>query len=314
MLFPQLIAGPIVRFNEIASQIENRETEYSIDNRLEGMFRFVVGLSKKVLIANPLGNVANTVFALNIHDMSSFTAWVGILAYTFQIYFDFSGYSDMAIGLAKMMGFTFPENFNFPYISQNITEFWRRWHITLGRFMKDYLYIPLGGNKVSKYQLLLNLWIVFLVSGLWHGASWTFVVWGAYHGLLLIIDRLFFIKLSSKFFTVINISITFLLVVIGWVFFRATDFQFALDFIKKLFSFATITAIQPVFELRFWVMFVIAILISFFPLMKLNMNKTETRFSKIILIFRGAMLLLLLIICISDINGSGFNPFIYFRF
>lgn len=314
IMFPHQIAGPIVRFNEIADQIENRDKAYSVDDRLAGMFRFVIGLSKKVILANPLGKAANTIFALQMDDMSTATAWIGIIAYTFQIYFDFSGYSDMAIGLAKMMGFTFPENFKFPYISQNITEFWRRWHITLGRFMKDYLYIPLGGNKVSKTRLLLNLWIVFLVSGLWHGASWTFVVWGAYHGFLLIIDRLFFINVSKKLFKPIQVFITFLLVLIGWVFFRANTMEYAIDFIHKLFSFSSAVVDQPYFGLRFWTMLTLASLISFYPILNLSFKNLEQQWQKTILIVRGTLLLVLLIICISDINGSDFNPFIYFRF
>lgn len=314
IMFPHQIAGPIVRFNEIADQILNRDDQYTIDNRLAGMFRFVIGLSKKVLLANPFGNVANTVFAMHLTDMTSATAWIGILAYTFQIYFDFSGYSDMAIGLAKMMGFTFPENFNFPYISQSITEFWRRWHITLGRFMKDYLYIPLGGNKVSKSRLLFNLWIVFLISGLWHGAAWTFIIWGAYHGLLLIIDRLFLIKLTDKLFKPIKIIITFLLVIIGWVFFRAADFNFAIDYIHKLFSFSANTVAQPLFDTRFYSMLIVATVISFYPMFNLSFKTIETNWQKTILLTRGLILLCLLVICISDINGSGFNPFIYFRF
>ncbi len=314
IMFPHQIAGPIVRFNEIADQILNRDNQYTIDNRLAGMFRFVIGLSKKVLLANPLGNTANAVFAMQITDMTVPTAWIGILAYTFQIYFDFSGYSDMAIGLAKMMGFTFPENFNFPYISQNITEFWRRWHITLGRFMKDYLYIPLGGNKVSKSRLLLNLWIVFLISGLWHGAAWTFIIWGAYHGLLLIIDRLFFIKLTSNLFKPIKIIITFILVIIGWVFFRAISFNFAIEYIGKLFSCSANSFTQPVFDTRFYSMLIVASVISFYPMFHLSFKTIETNWRKTILITRGVVLLSLLIICISDINGSGFNPFIYFRF
>ncbi len=314
IMFPHQIAGPIVRFNEIADQIENRDSAYTIDNRLDGMFRFVKGLSKKVLIANPLGNAADAVFALQITDMTTPTAWLGIIAYTFQIYFDFSGYSDMAIGLAKMMGFTFPENFNLPYISKNITEFWRRWHITLGRFMKDYLYIPLGGNKVSKSRLLLNLWIVFLISGMWHGASWTFVVWGAYHGLLLIIDRLFFIKLTDKLFSPLKIIITFFLVMIGWIFFRAADVNFAFQFIHKLFSVSNTAKVQPLFELRFWTMLIAASTISFYPMLNLSLKNMEQKWEKLFLITKGSVLLLLLIICISDINSSGFNPFIYFRF
>jgi alginate O-acetyltransferase complex protein AlgI len=317
-MFPHQIAGPIVRFNEIADQIENRDSEYTIDNRLSGMFRFIIGLSKKVIIANPLGAVANAVFTMQLGHISTIAAWIGILAYTFQIYFDFSGYSDMALGVAKMMGFTFPENFNFPYISKNITEFWRRWHITLGRFMRDYLYIPLGGNKVSKTRLLLNLWIVFLVSGLWHGASWTFVVWGAYHGFLLILDRLFLLKLTERMYTPIRVLLTFFFTLIGWVFFKSTDLHFALGYIGQLFSFSSSISTNLIFESRFWTMLVLAATISFYPLcssfFESKLNQVAVTWEKTILILKGTLLLALLLICIADINGSGFNPFIYFRF
>jgi len=189
--FPQMIAGPIVRFNLVADQIvERRET---IDDKLFGFYRFCIGLAKKVLIANVLGHQAKEIMELPADQLTFITSWIGILAYTFQIYFDFAGYSDMAIGLGKIMGFTFPENFNNPYNSRSITEFWRRWHITLGQWMKDYLYIPLGGNKgAHKFRLFFNLWFVFLVSGLWHGASWNFVIWGAYHGFFLILDHCLF--------------------------------------------------------------------------------------------------------------------------
>ena len=177
--FPQMIAGPIVQFNAIADQITTRRE--TVDGFLFGFYRFCLGLGKKVLIANTVGAIASGY--LGNSDINTSEAWIGILAYTFQIYFDFSGYSDMAIGLGKMMGFDFPENFDNPYTSRSITEFWRRWHITLGTWMRNYLYIPLGGNRVdSKLRMYANLWIVFLISGLWHGASWNFVVWGAYHG------------------------------------------------------------------------------------------------------------------------------------
>jgi alginate O-acetyltransferase complex protein AlgI len=186
ILFPKLIAGPIIRYHDIADSITNRSAQENIDNKLTGFYRFCLGLSKKVLVANAVGAYADDVFGTNITLQSGTTAWLGLLCYTMQIYFDFSGYSDMAIGLGKMMGFTFPENFNNPYTSQSITEFWRRWHITLGAWMRNYLYIPLGGNRVSNLRLYFNLWIVFLASGLWHGASWNFIIWGAYHGAFLI--------------------------------------------------------------------------------------------------------------------------------
>ena len=190
MSFPQMIAGPIVRFSHIADQIVSRKEV--IDDKLIGFYRFSIGLAKKVLIANVMAEQADLIFGSDYSVLSTTNAWLGMLAYTFQIYFDFSGYSDMAIGLGKMMGFKFPENFNSPYVARSISEFWRRWHITLGDFMRDYLYIPLGGNRVKlKYRLYFNLWIVFILSGLWHGASWNYLIWGAYHGVFLILDRLF---------------------------------------------------------------------------------------------------------------------------
>ena len=179
LLFPKLIAGPIVRYNDIADQITNREKNYTPNIKLSGFLIFCLGLAKKTIIANTLGMQADAVFKLAPHQIDTAAAWVGAIAYTFQIYFDFSGYSDMAIGMGKMLGFKFPENFDNPYTSLSITEFWRKWHITLGAWMKNYLYIPLGGNKVNaKWKLFFNLWLVFVLSGLWHGAAWTFIIWG----------------------------------------------------------------------------------------------------------------------------------------
>jgi alginate O-acetyltransferase complex protein AlgI len=198
MLFPKMIAGPIVRFHEIADQLQDRRAFDTVDHKLAGLFRFVVGLAKKVLIANTLGLEADRIFALDPSGLSAPLAWLGAIAYTFQIYFDFSGYSDMAIGIGRMIGFQFPENFNNPYIARSITEFWQRWHITLGRWMRDYLYIPLGGNRVKPARLYANLWTVFLLSGFWHGAAWNFIAWGAFHGLFLIVDRLLWLRISRR--------------------------------------------------------------------------------------------------------------------
>ncbi len=237
MLFPQMIAGPIVRFNQIADQIEEREHLETLDNKLLGFLRFGIGLAKKVLIANVMGVEADKAFALAEGTLTSGVAWIGIIAYTFQIYYDFSGYSDMAIGLGRIMGFKFPENFNNPYISRSITEFWRRWHMTLGSWMRDYLYIPLGGSRVkTKYRIYFNLWFVFLVSGLWHGAAWNFVIWGAFHGFFLILDRLFFIKLSDKIGKYPSIAITFFITIIGWVLFRAESLYQIKYYLKAMFT------------------------------------------------------------------------------
>ena len=317
LLFPQLIAGPIVRYSEIADQLIDRSKNETVDNRITGMYRFIIGLAKKVLIANVMGAHADMIFKLDPMSISTATAWTGILAYTFQIYFDFSGYSDMAIGLGKMIGFKFPENFNNPYISRSISEFWRRWHITLGRWMKDYLYIPLGGNRVnSKFRLYFNLWFVFLISGLWHGASWTFIVWGAFHGIFLILDRLFLLKILNKSGKIISITLTFLVTVVGWVIFRSESMGFAFDFIEKLFNFTSGQIITP--DIEFWTIFIIAVVFSFFTAIKPGLkieqkvfyaNYTWTRY-----IIMGVLCMILLILSIASITSSGFNPFIYFRF
>jgi alginate O-acetyltransferase complex protein AlgI len=208
ILFPKLIAGPIVRFHSIADQISERNE--TVDDKLQGFIRFCIGLGKKILIANVLGAQADLIMDQQPEQLSTIMSWIGIIAYTFQIYFDFSGYSDMALGLGRMMGFNFPENFNNPYNSRSITEFWRRWHISLGQWMKNYLYIPLGGNQVkSKFRLFFNLWIVFLISGLWHGASWSFVLWGAFHGFFLIMDRIFLQNFLDKVGKIPSVLFTF---------------------------------------------------------------------------------------------------------
>jgi len=217
-LFPQLVAGPIVRYHDIAGQLWRRT--HPMEKILSGIWRFCLGLGKKVLVANALGAAANRVFAADPATLPTTAAWVGVLCFAFQIYFDFSGYSDMAIGLGRMMGFELLENFNCPYIAGSFTEFWRRWHISLSNFMREYLYIPLGGNRVPWYRVYLNLWIVFLLCGLWHGANWTFVAWGAYHGLFLSLDKLFSRWTAWRLPRVLAVPLTFLLVTVGWVFFR----------------------------------------------------------------------------------------------
>lgn len=317
LMFPQLIAGPIVRFNEIADQIENRRTLENIDERLLGFFRFVVGLMKKVLIANVLGEQVDKIFSMQAGQISTPLAWIGIIAYSFQIYYDFSGYSDMAIGLGRMIGFKFPENFNNPYISRNISEFWRRWHITLDRWMRDYLYIPLGGNRVSVYRLYFNLWIVFLLSGLWHGAAWNFVVWGAFHGFFLIADRMFLIKITQPLGKYVNILITYFITLIGWVLFRAESLDFAFDYIGRMFAFDAVTTnIRMDAEFNF--MLIAGALFAFVGafgkieiwwMQVLNQPK-KTRVITLMTLFA----LVFFMVCIGSITSSSFNPFIYFRF
>lgn len=311
-----LIAGPIVRFNLIEDQIlERNET---IDDRLKGFFRFIIGLSKKVLIANAMGKMADCYFNGNINELDTIQAWVGIIAYTFQIYFDFSGYSDMAIGIGRMIGFKFPENFDNPYTSGSITEFWRRWHMTLGMWMREYLYIPLGGSHVkSKLRLYFNLWIVFLLSGLWHGASWNFVIWGAYHGLFLIMDRIFLLKVYKFIGKIPSTIITFLIVAFGWVLFRIEKISDAKIIYSKLFSF-NINTSSFIDNREFWFMFMLAMLFSFFTLFNIGKRVQQKVYYSQYTIGQYCLVtfasISLFIICISSITASNFNPFIYFRF
>ena len=318
ILFPKLIAGPIIRYHEISDQITGRLGKENVNDVLGGFYRFVIGLSKKVLIANTMAQVADEIFNSDITAISTPYAWLGMLAYTFQIYFDFSGYSDMAIGMGKMLGFKFPENFDNPYTSSSITEFWRRWHITLGSWMKNYLYIPLGGNKVnSKTKLFFNLWLVFILSGFWHGAAWTFMFWGIYHGLFLILERLFLLTLYKKLGKVIPVLITFLLVSIGWVFFRADSFSFGFTFIKKLFSFnGSIMYIFLSNEFVFY--FILAVLFSFITLFalgkKLQLKIYDSSYSNFGYAIASAVSVALFMICLASVSSSTFNPFIYFRF
>lgn len=316
-LFPQLIAGPIIRFNEIADQINDRKFQDNIDNRLVGLFRFSIGLAKKVLIANVLGAEADKIFKLPYEELNTSSAWIGAMCYTFQIYFDFSGYSDMAIGIARTMGFQFPENFNNPYISQNITEFWRRWHISLSRWMRDYLYIPLGGNKVSVPRMYFNLCFVFLISGFWHGAQWTFIIWGAYHGLFLVMDRLFLLKLTSAIGKIPRIFLTFFIVIIGWIFFRSGTVAQALYFLKKMFVYNDVLNdiyVSP----KLAITFCIAVLFSFIAFIPSAETITEKLFSPYSKTWKYAVsslaVIVLVIICGAFITASGFNPFIYFKF
>ena len=317
IFFPKLIAGPIIRYHDLADQIDDRSKNETIDNVLTGFYRFAIGLAKKVLIANQMGLYADSVFALNYSDLGTSTAWMGILAYTFQIYFDFAGYSDMAIGIARMVGFKFPENFNNPYISQSITEFWRRWHISLGAWMRNYLYIPLGGNRVeTKRRLYFNLWLVFLASGLWHGASWSFVLWGAYHGLFLVMERSFLLKIYDKIGKLPSMFLTFFFVVIGWVFFRIENISEAFVFLKRLFVFDGNRS--DIMDSEFYFYLFIAVAFSFITCFKIGKKWQNSIYfdnytnKKHITVF--ILTLILVIFSISSITAFGFNPFIYFRF
>jgi alginate O-acetyltransferase complex protein AlgI len=317
ILFPKLIAGPIIRYHDISDQITNRFDADSVDNKLAGFYRFVIGLCKKVLIANVLAAKADEVFGMPLDAISCNIAWIGALSYTFQIYFDFSGYSDMAIGIGKMLGFKFPENFNNPYNAGSITEFWRRWHITLGSWMKNYLYIPLGGNKVSSNgRLYFNLWLVFILSGFWHGAAWTFIFWGIYHGIFLILERMFLLNLYKKMGRFIPVVITFVIASIGWIFFRADSFAFAKGLTLRLFSFDYNATFILDDEFKFY--FILAVFFSFFGLFKFG-ERIQTffynkQYTNLQVAGLSIFALMFYFICLGAITASSFNPFIYFRF
>jgi alginate O-acetyltransferase complex protein AlgI len=275
-------------------------------------------LAKKVLIANVIGAHADAIFAMEYSEIGSINLWIGALAYTFQIYFDFAGYSDMAIGLGKMMGFKFPENFDSPYASLNISEFWRRWHITLGNFMKDYLYIPLGGNRTSsKFRLYFNLFIVFLLSGFWHGASWNFILWGMFHGLFLILDRLFLVKLLTKLGRFIATLFTFIVVLFGWVLFKIEAIGELLIYIENMFNFSSSEEI--LLDKSIIVSMIVASIFSFLVSFKFGKKISswfydmESVSLKKHLVSIGISLFLGFW-SISSIVASDFNPFIYFRF
>ena len=317
IMFPQLIAGPIVRYKDVHLQIKNFSSN-NFDQKLQGLYRFIIGLSKKVFIANTFALIVSQINALGLENTSSAEAWLGALAYTFQIYFDFAGYSDMAIGLGLMIGFKFPENFNFPYLSKSISEFWKRWHITLGSWMRDYLYIPLGGNKVSTKRIYFNLVFVFFISGFWHGANWNFIVWGLFHGLFLVLERLFLSAALKKMPVIFQRFYTFFIVIIGWVFF-SMDLETAFVFLKKMFAFSSFDLGLSI-SVKSWSLMLFGILFSFIGFNKkieLFLNELPFRIanlntSQTLVIF--PVFLFLLSMATIWIMNSGFNPFIYYRF
>ena len=320
VLFPQLIAGPIVRYHDVALQL--RQRTHTPEKALYGVFRFSIGLAKKVILANPMGFVADSVFALPAPSLTFAYSWLGITCYAFQIYFDFSGYSDMAIGLGKIMGFDFLENFNRPYLSRTITEFWRRWHISLSNFMKEYLYIPLGGNQGSTRRTYINLWIVFFLSGLWHGADWVFVIWGLYHGLLLTIEKMFWLRIEKRLPAIVGTVITFLLVLIGWVWFRSHSASQAVLFLSRMsnpFYVADVPVLWATFlKNRTIFTLVISFLICFVPSVS-AMQPALAAFQNRIRAPQSAWMqlcssLALFLLSVMVLSNSDFNPFIYYRF
>ncbi len=314
-LFPQLIAGPIVRYIDIEKELACRT--YDIDKIFKGVTRFSVGLAKKVVISNTVGLLADNIFKLDPTLMSSATGWLGAIAYTLQIYFDFSGYSDMAIGLGHMMGFNFIENFNYPYISKSVQEFWRRWHISLSSWFRDYLYIPLGGNRKGKDRTYINLLIVFACTGFWHGAAWNFLVWGLFHGFFLVIERIGFKKVLDKIPSFIGHIYTMLIAILGWVLFRAETMGKAWQYICTMFRFSDWGWSKAVAQLDGYtlVILVLGVVCSFpiVPTLREKLRKYnwgETAVS----VIGGVSMITLLLLSIFCLTGSDYNPFIYFRF
>lgn len=305
-LFPQLIAGPIVRYSDVERKIRDRRV--SVEMFSNGIKLFVIGLCKKVLLANQFGMVWDTVSSdVTAYGMAG--AWVGAIGYTLQIYFDFGGYSDMARGLGKMLGFDFCINFSYPYISRSITEFWRRWHISLSTWFKDYVYIPLGGNRVKPLRHAVNILIVWTLTGLWHGAAWNFVVWGLYYGILLLMEKLVYGKLLLRTPKVINHIYTLLVVIIGWIFFASPDFASAFSYIGCMFSFkfADITSLAG------WIPTFVSGIVASTPLMAaafgiLRIKKKKSTVIEAVLCMVG------FILCIASLVTESYNPFLYFRF
>jgi len=309
-LFPQLIAGPIVRYTTIEEQIEKRE--YSFEKFANGVRRFIIGLGKKVLIANVLGEL-NSAF-LGSNDTTVLFYWLYAISGMLQIYFDFSGYSDMAIGLGKMFGFTFLENFNYPYIATSITDFWRRWHISLSSWFRDYIYIPLGGNRVSKIKWLRNIMVVWLLTGLWHGAAWNFIIWGLYFGILLIIEKVFLSKYLEKLPKVLRHVYTLIIVMISFVIFNGESTAQIMQNIGGLVGInsSAVVSLESLYHLKSYLVVLLVAFVGATPILKNSANKEKIH--KIMNCVEPIFLLLILTICTSYIIDGSFNPFLYFRF
>lgn len=308
-LFPQLVAGPIVRYSDINKSLEQREHNYT--NFSEGIKRFVIGLSKKVLLANVLGELTKSLLTETV-----VSAWLKPIGYTLQIYFDFSGYSDMAIGLGLMFGFKFLENFNYPLISSSITEFWHRWHISLSSWFRDYVYIPLGGNRVSKLKWLRNIFIVWFLTGFWHGASWNFIIWGLYFGIILVIEKLYIGKYIEKT-KILKYIYTVIIVVISFLIFNSNNLTEIYTSLKNMFCISNIEFInqETIYYLKSYSILLIISIISSTPLLKRIASKLrKTKLKVLIDILEPIVYLLLLILSTAFLIDESFNPFLYFRF
>ena len=310
-LFPQLIAGPIIKYKDLGDQIDHRD--HPVERFASGVQTFVAGLGKKVLLANNLGMLWDAYKALPVSELTTAGAWLGILAFSFQLYFDFSGYSDMAVGLGRMLGFEFGKNFDYPYISRSLTEFWRRWHISLGSWFREYLYIPLGGNRVSRPRLLLNLMIVWAATGIWHGASWNFLLWGLYYGLLLVVEKFFLSALMERWPNWLRHIYALFFIAIGWALFAVDDFSHLGPYLSAMLGFARGGLADGAFfyYLRSYLPTLVIAGIASTPLAK---NAWDRLGEKPRMILLPLLLLSGLLLCTCYLVDATYNPFLYFRF
>lgn len=313
-MFPQLVAGPIVKYGEIAEQLTTRKV--TLERFGEGAELVITGLAKKVLLANNIGLLWTSVKAAPAGELSVLSAWLGIIAFTFQIYFDFSGYSDMARGLGKMFGFEFMENFRYPYISKSITEFWRRWHISLGTWFREYIYIPLGGNRVGMQKQFRNLFVVWFVTGLWHGASWNFIIWGLYFGFFVTAEKLFLLKWLQRFPSFISHVYTLLIVIIGWVFFEFEHLSAAMTFIGTMFGVEAhgIVDDQSLYDLSTNILLLLILGFCATPLPRKALLTIKSKFARFGSVAALGLSFILLVASTAYLVHVTYNPFLYFRF
>jgi alginate O-acetyltransferase complex protein AlgI len=312
--FPQLIAGPIVQYKTIAEQLDNRNDEYKKFG--DGVKIFTVGLAKKVLLANNIGALWDTVKTLPQSEMTVVTAWLGIIAFSFQIYFDFSGYSDMAIGLGRMFGFEFSINFNYPYISQSVTEFWRRWHISLGSWFKEYIYIPLGGNRVKTWRHILNIFVVWFCTGFWHGAGWNFIIWGLYFGVLLLIEKHFLFKWLWSIPRIFRHIYLLLTVIIGWVFFAIEDMSVVGRYLATMFGLGGVPFAddRAIYLLYTNAVILVILIFASMPTIPFIKQKILPKFEKPVAVITIAACVVAWFLSTASLVSGSYNPFLYFRF
>ena len=310
-LFPQLIAGPIVRYKTIAAQLVQRH--HTLQRFSEGAGRFTIGLAKKVIVANNLGLIWKE--TLQSSEPSLLLAWVGLIAFALQIYFDFSGYSDMAIGLGRMLGFTFPENFNYPYISQTVTEFWRRWHMSLGQWFRDYVYIPLGGNRVPYWRWVRNVLVVWFLTGLWHGAAWNFAMWGLYFGVLMIMEKAFLHDLLLRMPRPVRHGYLLLAVLVSWTLFELGSIQEIGDYLGTMFGLTDVPVVNPesAYALRSNLVLLVVAIVASTPVLPLLKARVADR-PMVQMVLVPLIQAVLLVVSYSYLLDSSFNPFLYFRF